>query len=70
MNVYGAIDYSLAGGAIPEKGSRITLKVTNAEDLSRNVLKVCVSHDCIDIHSLKLLLLEFLSSRFRWVLVP
>jgi zinc finger protein len=28
-----------AGGAIPPKGSRITLKITNPEDLSRNVLK-------------------------------
>lgn len=29
----------IAGGAIPAKGKRITLKVTSEEDLNRNVLK-------------------------------
>jgi zinc finger protein len=31
-----------SGGAIPEKGKRITLRVEDREDLSRDILKVCV----------------------------
>ena len=31
-----------AGGAINEKGRKITLKVEDKEDLSRDILKVCV----------------------------
>jgi len=30
-----------AGGAIPEKGKKITLRVKNIKDLSRDVIKVC-----------------------------
>ena len=29
------------GGAIPEKGKKITLSVKNIADLSRDVIKVC-----------------------------
>lgn len=29
------------GGAIPDKGKRITLSVKNINDLSRDVIKVC-----------------------------
>jgi zinc finger protein len=31
-----------SGGAISEKGKRITLRVEDTEDLSRDILKVCV----------------------------
>lgn len=33
-----------SGGAIPEKGKCITLKVEDEEDLSRDLLKVCCRH--------------------------
>jgi zinc finger protein len=41
-----------SGGAISEKGKRITLRVEDSEDLSRDVLKVCQPHavggcDCL-----------------------
>jgi zinc finger protein len=31
------------GGEVPEKGRKITLKVEDADDLSRDILKVCLS---------------------------
>lgn len=34
-----------SGGAISEKGKRITLRVEDREDLSRDVLKVCLFVD-------------------------
>lgn len=33
-----------SGSAISEKGKRITLKVEDADDLSRDILKVCTNH--------------------------
>ncbi len=30
------------GGSIPEKGKKITLKITKVEDLNRDVIKVCL----------------------------
>jgi zinc finger protein len=30
------------GGSIPEKGKKITLRVTKVEDLNRDVIKVCL----------------------------
>ncbi len=32
-----------SGSAISEKGKRITLKVEDSEDLSRDILKVCLA---------------------------
>ena len=34
-----------SGAAISEKGKRITLRVEDGEDLSRDILKVCASVD-------------------------
>lgn len=35
-----------AGGAIPAKGKKVTLLVRNVEDLSRDVIKVCLCFSC------------------------
>lgn len=38
-----------AGGGIPEKGKKITLHVKNINDLSRDVIKVCIFYQDLDI---------------------
>lgn len=44
-----------SGGSIAPKGKRITLKVEDEEDLSRDMLKVSVSLYCITASNLLLL---------------
>ena len=46
-----------SGAAISEKGKRITLRVEDCEDLSRDILKVCpfvvrLTYDCLLIRML------------------
>jgi ZPR1 zinc-finger domain len=45
-----------SGGAISEKGKRITLRVEDREDLSRDILKVCSfvdgARDCLLMNKL------------------
>jgi hypothetical protein len=57
-----------SGGPIPPKGRKITLKVLNSEDLSRDVLKVCFLSNFIHVVRLCLLLLWECSLNFQIVL--